>query len=150
MLWLALLGEEIALLHHLPQMDNNLHACPEELAEAPFLHLGRPDDAGHPVLDVPGGTKNTSSRLVVLTSLTLSSLESSLLLLETTRLPLFSSSEAPSLSESTLLVAATEVAEEAAAEVAEIAIFGCVVCVVCCVWLVYRCGVRVVCCSYLP
>ena len=57
MLWLALLGEEIALLHHLPKMDDNLHACPEELAEAAFLHLGRPDDAGRPVLDAPGGTK---------------------------------------------------------------------------------------------
>ena len=57
MLWLALLGEEIALLHHLPQMDDDLHACPEELAEAAFLHRGRPDDAGRPVLDAPGGTK---------------------------------------------------------------------------------------------
>ena len=57
MLWLALLGEEIALLHHLPQMDDDLHACPEELAEAAFLHHGRPDNAGRPVLDVPGRTK---------------------------------------------------------------------------------------------
>jgi hypothetical protein len=57
MLWLALLKEEIVLLHHLPQMDNNLHFCPEELAEAAVLHLGRPDDPGRPVLDVPGGTK---------------------------------------------------------------------------------------------
>ncbi len=57
MLWLALLREEIALLHHFPQMDNDLHACPKELAEAAFLHRGRPHDAGRPVLDAPGGTK---------------------------------------------------------------------------------------------
>ncbi len=38
-------------------MDDDLHACPEELAEAAFLHHGRPDNAGRPVLDVPGRTK---------------------------------------------------------------------------------------------
>ncbi len=45
------------LLHHLPQMDDDLHACPKELAEAAFLHRGRPDDVGRPVLDVPGRMK---------------------------------------------------------------------------------------------
>ena len=57
MLWSALLGEEVALLHHVPQMDDDRHASPTELAEAAVLHLGRPDNPGRPVLDVTGGLK---------------------------------------------------------------------------------------------
>ena len=57
MLWPALLGEEVALLHHAPQMDDDGHASPKELAEAAVLHLGRPYNPGRPVLDVTGGLK---------------------------------------------------------------------------------------------
>ena len=57
MLRLALRGEKIIVIHHHPQMDDDLHASSEELTEAAVLHLGHPDDPGRPVLDVPGGDK---------------------------------------------------------------------------------------------
>jgi hypothetical protein len=57
MLWSALLGEEVALNKHVPQMDDDRHASPKELAEAAVLHLGRPDNPWRPVLDVTGCLK---------------------------------------------------------------------------------------------
>ena len=65
MLWLALLGEEVVVLHQFPQKDDDIHACPEELAEAAVLHLRRPDDPRRPVLDVPGGMKKYVAEVCV-------------------------------------------------------------------------------------
>ncbi|MFM8622188.1 MAG: hypothetical protein ACKOB3_02255 [Holophagaceae bacterium] len=65
MLRLALRGEEIVVVHHHPQMDNDFHARSTELVEAAVLHLGRSDVPGHPVLDVPGGEKKFILEVVV-------------------------------------------------------------------------------------
>ena len=65
MLWLALLGEEVVLLHHVPDMKDNANIHPKELAEAAVLHGGHPDIWGHLVLDVLGGTKKHILNVVV-------------------------------------------------------------------------------------
>jgi hypothetical protein len=57
MLWLGLLVEEAAIIHHVPDLEDDADTCPEELAEAAVLHGCRPSVSGHPVLDVPGGSK---------------------------------------------------------------------------------------------
>ena len=56
-LWSAHLGEEVALNEHVPQMDDDRHASPKELAKAAVLHLGCPNNLGRLVLDITGGMK---------------------------------------------------------------------------------------------
>ncbi len=65
MLRLGLLGEEATIIHHVPDLEDDVNTCPEELAEAAVLHGGRPSVSGHPVLDVPGGKKNVLINIVV-------------------------------------------------------------------------------------
>ena len=57
MLWLGLLKEEAAILHHVPDMEDDANTRPKELVEAAVLHGGHPGVLKRPVLDVPGGAK---------------------------------------------------------------------------------------------
>ncbi len=61
MLWLALLGEHMALHQHVPHHLNNLEALAKETAEVAVLHQRRANLPSRLVHDVPGGTKNTES-----------------------------------------------------------------------------------------
>ena len=149
MLRLAFLGEEVVFFHHFPKMDDDLHASSEELAEATVLHLGRPDDPGRPVLDVPGGEKKFIVKIDGTYVVVVVVLVVVVVVARGARSPLSSSEDASLSAESTMFVAAAEVAEEAAAEEAEITIFGCVVG---CVWLcvVWRKHAMYSSCLYLP
>ena len=57
MLRLGLLGEEAAIIHHVPDLEDDADTRPEELAEAVVLHGCCPSVLGRLVLDVPGGAK---------------------------------------------------------------------------------------------
>ena len=60
MLRLALLGEEVALPHHVPHHSNDFEWCAKVLAEAAVLHTCRANLPPHPVHDIPGGTQKNS------------------------------------------------------------------------------------------
>ncbi len=57
MLRLGLLREKAAIIHHVPDLEDDADTRPEELAEAAVLHGCHPSVSGRPVLDVPGGAK---------------------------------------------------------------------------------------------
>ena len=61
MLRLGLLGEEAAIIHHVPDLEDDADTRPEELAEAAVLHGCCPSVSGRPVLDVPGGAKKNKT-----------------------------------------------------------------------------------------
>ena len=53
MLWPPFLGEEEVVDQVVPHHHRRTDAHSEERAEETALHVGRPDDTGHPILDVP-------------------------------------------------------------------------------------------------
>ena len=60
MLRLALLGEEVDLLHHVPHHSNDFEWCAEVLSEAAVLHGRRANLPPHPVHNIPGRTRKNS------------------------------------------------------------------------------------------
>ena len=57
MLRLGLLGDEAAIIYHVPDLEDDANTRPKELAEAAVLHGCCPSVSGRPVLDVQGSAK---------------------------------------------------------------------------------------------
>ena len=71
MLWLALLGEQVALHQHVPHHSNDLEARSKKTAEAAVLHCCRANLPSRLVHDVSGSTKKQRvlSLLIIIASL---------------------------------------------------------------------------------
>ena len=62
--WLALLGEDVALLQHIPYHSNDLKRHAKVFVKAAVLPCCCAYLPPHPVHDVPGVTKNTLSKVL--------------------------------------------------------------------------------------